>query len=161
MKAQKIVVAVPLEENLLDSLHKWGREFDFSEISEMRFIHIVKKNVTPLEFGLMESPDDTTFREMVPTLEKFLKEEAKKIVPSDYKGNISYHVTNNYHPEKEVIELLLDFHADLIVVATRGHHGFESLFHSSFTDHMVKHAPCDVFVIRPKPQESSSVSREL
>lgn len=154
MKTHQIVIAVPLEENLLHSLYDWGEEFDFSEITEVHFIHIVKKNITPLEFGMMESPDESTFREMRPSLEIFLKGEAKKILPPDFKGKVSYQVTSGYHPEEEVVALLKDFGAELIVVATRGHHGFESLFHSSFTQHLVKFAPCDVFVIRPKPQES-------
>jgi hypothetical protein len=158
MKTQKIVIAVPLEENLLSALYEWGKEFDFSEIRSVRFIHIVKKNVTPLEFGLIESPDDSTFREMEPTLKKFLKDESERILPKDFNGEVTFEVTNNYHPEDEVIEILKDFEANLIVVATRGRHGLDSLFHSSFTQYMVKHAPCDVFVVRPKPYESESLS---
>jgi nucleotide-binding universal stress UspA family protein len=159
MKSHRIVIAVPLEENLLQSLYDWGKEFDFSEVTAIHFLHVVKKNVTPLEFGLMESPDDATFREMAPTLEKFLKDEARNILPSDFDGEITFEVTKGYHPEEEVIELLTDFHATLIVIATRGIHGLESLFHHSFTEHMVKHAPCDVFVVRPRPHESASEVR--
>ena len=158
MKNQKIVIAVPLEENLLSALYEWGRSFDFSEIIAVRLLHIVKKNVTPLEFGLMETPDESTFREMAPTLEKFLKDEAKKILPPDFHGDISYEVTNNYHPEEEVIDFLKNFDADLIVVATRGRHGLDSLFHSSFTEYMVKHAPCDIFVVRPRPFDHEELS---
>jgi nucleotide-binding universal stress UspA family protein len=145
------VIAVPLEEALLSPLHAWGRKFDFAHVEAIHLIHVVKKNITPLEFGLVESPDDLTYHEMVPTLEKFLLEEARKILPAEFAGALTYEVTKDFHPEEEVIDILRRFGATLVVVATRGKHGFEGLFHSSFTDYMVKFAPCDVFVVRPAP----------
>lgn len=149
MRPQKIAIAIPLEENLLEPLREWGRKFDFSHVESIHFIHVVKKNITPLEFGLIESPDDATYKDMAPTIEKFLREEAKKIVPADFHGSMNFKVTKDFHPEEEVIDILKELRTTLIVVATRGKHGFEGFFHSSFTDYMVKFAPCDVFVVRP------------
>lgn len=149
MRPQRIAIALPLEENLLEPLYEWGRTFDFSHVESVCLIHVVKKNITPLEFGLIESPDDRTFDNMVPTLENFLKGEAKKILPSDFSGGVTYEITKDFQPEEEIIDILKRVKATLIVVATRGKHGFEGFFHSSFTDYMVKFAPCDVFVVRP------------
>ena len=154
MRPQKIVIALPLEESLLKPLYQWGKKFDFSHVEKIHFIHVVKKNITPLEFGLVESPDDATYRDMLPTLESFLKEEAKKIIPPEFQNLIDYQVTKDFHPEEELIDLLKELKATLIVVATRGKHGFEGLFHSSFTDYMVKFAPCDVFVVRPEVSDN-------
>jgi nucleotide-binding universal stress UspA family protein len=150
MRTQRIVIALPLEDSLLRPLYQWGGNFDFTHVEKIHFIHVVKKNITPLEFGLVESPDDATYRDMLPTLEGFLREEAKKIIPSEYMKLVDYQVTKDFHPEEELIDLLKELKATLIVVATRGKHGFEGLFHSSFTDYMVKFAPCDVFVVRPE-----------
>jgi nucleotide-binding universal stress UspA family protein len=149
MNPQHIVIAVPLEEKLLVPLYEWGEKFDFSHVESIQFIHVVKKNIAPLEFGLYEAPDEATFREMRPTLDKFLHDEGKRIIPSDYKGEIHYEIAKGYHPEQDVVDLLNKSKADLIVVSTRGKHGFDGLFHSSFTDYMVKFSPCDVFVVRP------------
>ena len=156
MRPQRIVIAIPIEESLSEPLHVWGRKFDFSHVESIHFIHVVKKNVTPLEFGLVESPDDATYVEMVPTIKRFLEDEARKIVPSDFKGKISFKVTKDFHPEEEVIDILKQLQATLIVTATRGKHGLDGLFHSSFTDYMVKFAPCDVFVVRPTPEPELS-----
>lgn len=153
MQPQRIVIAVPLEESLLRPLYEWGRKYDFSHVESIHFLHVVKKNITPLEFGLIESPDDATYRDMLPTIEKFLREESAKILPRDFKGQVTYQVTKDFHPEEEVIDILKTAKSTLIVVATRGKHGFEGLFHSSFTDYMVKFAPCDVFVVRPPSHE--------
>jgi nucleotide-binding universal stress UspA family protein len=153
MRPQRIVIALPLEDTLLEPLHEWGQKFDFSHVDSVLFVHVVKKNITPLEFGLVESPDETTYEEMVPTISKFLKDESRRIIPSDFSGQVEFRVTKDFHPEEEIIDILKSVNATLVVVATRGKHGFEGLFHSSFTDYMVKFAPCDVFVVRPEPKE--------
>lgn len=154
MRSQRIVIALPLEDQLLVPFHEWGKNFDFSHVESILFVHVVKKNITPLEFGLIESPDDNTYEEMVPTISKFMKDEARAILPSDFTGKIDYQVTKDFNPEEELIDILKREHATLVVVATRGKHGFEGLFHSSFTDYMVKFAPCDVFVVRPEQKLS-------
>lgn len=153
MRPQKIVIALPLEESLLGPLHDWGKKFDFTHVESIHFVHVVKKNITPLEFGLVESPDDITYQDMVPTLDKFLKDEARRILPVDFKGKVEFLVTKDFNPEEEIIDILKNVNATLIVVATRGKHGLEGFFHSSFTEYMVKWAPCDVFVVRPAPHD--------
>ena len=149
MSHQKIAIALPVEENLVHPLYDWGKRFDWSHVSETHFIHVVKKNITPLEFGMVEIPDERTYQEMVPNLEKFLKQEAMKIVPRNYLGEVYFHLTRDFSPGDEMIATLKKLNVTLIVVSTRGKHGFEGLFHSSFTDQMVKFAPCDVYVVRP------------
>lgn len=156
MRPQKIVVAVPLEDELLDPLYDWGSHFDFTNVESVHFVHIVKKTVTPLEFGLITTPDETIYQDMVPTLEKFLKDESRKILPKSFKGEVTFQLTRDFNPEEEIIDILKSKEANLVVVATRGKHGFEGLFHSSFTDYMVKFAPCDVFVVRPERKENKA-----
>jgi nucleotide-binding universal stress UspA family protein len=149
MFQQNVVIALPLEDKLLHPLYAWGKRFDWSHVQGVHFLHIVKKTITPLEFGLIEVPNEKAYKEMKPTLEKFLREEAKKILPTDFKQEVYFHLELDMNPEEEIIELLKKFRATMVVVSTTGRHGFEGLFHGSFTDHMVKFAPCDVFVIRP------------
>lgn len=160
MRPQRIVIALPLEESLLKPFYQWGKKFDFSHVEKVYFVHVVKKNITPLEFGLVESPDDATYRDIAPTIESFLKDEAKKILPEELQSKTSFQVTKDFNPEEEIIDILKEVKATLIVVATRGKHGFEGLFHSSFTDYMVKFAPCDVFVVRPEAKDQGDEFRQ-
>lgn len=150
MSHQKIAIALPTEEKLLLPLYHWGSRFDWSHIKEAHVVHVVKKNITPLEFGLIEMPDETTYQEMVPTLNHFLREESQKIIPKDYSGEVYFHLNRDFSPEEEMIKIIKETHASLVVVSTRGKHGFNGLFHSSFTDQMVKFSPCDVYVVRPE-----------
>jgi nucleotide-binding universal stress UspA family protein len=153
MPQQRIAIAVPLEEDLLHPLYSWGGRFDWSHVLEVHLVHVVKKNITPLEFGLVEMPDENTYQEMVPTLEKYLRDEAQKIIPEKYRGEVYFHLTRDFSPEEEMIEVLKKTKVDLLVVSTRGKHGFDGLFHSSFTDKMIKYSPCDVYVVRPKAKK--------
>lgn len=152
MKLQKIALAVSLEQEDLNPLYSWGKRFDWSHVNEVHLVHLVKKNITPMEFGLVEMPDEKTFQEMKPSLQNFLMSEAKKIIPSDFKGELKYHVSLEYNAEEGIVEFLRKMGVSLVVVATKGKHGFAGLFHNSLTDHLVKFAPCDVFVVRPESQ---------
>ncbi|MGE3611302.1 MAG: universal stress protein [Bacteriovoracaceae bacterium] len=150
MKIDNIIVALPTEDQLLGPLYHWGQRFDWTSISSVHFAHIVKKTITPLEFGLVEMPDEKTYKEMIPTLERFLRDEAQKIIPPVYKGELFFHLEIDFHPEDYFINLIKKVNASLAVVSTRGKHGFEGLFHSSFTEHLIKFSPCDVYVVRPE-----------
>ena len=149
MTLHKIAIALPMEEKLLQPLHDWGQRFDWTQVHEVHLVHVVKKNVSPLEFGLVEMPDEKTFQEMMPTLDQYLRDEAKKIIPPQFKGEVYYHLSRDFSPEEEMISLLKETNVDLLVVSTRAKHGFAGLFQSSFTDQMVKFSPCDVYVVRP------------
>lgn len=149
MFSQKLMIAIPLEEELLQPLYDWGKKFDFTHVGSIYFLHIVKKNIMPLEFGLVESPDDRTFHQMLPTLDKFIRDEGEKIISKDFKGEKIYKVALDFHPEEDFIEIIKKTGTSLLVVSTRGRHGISGLFHSSFTDYMIKFAPCDVLVVRP------------
>jgi nucleotide-binding universal stress UspA family protein len=147
MNAQKILITLSTEESLLPSLHHWGERFDWSHVGEVHFLHIVKKNVSPLEYGLIETPDEDSFEEMKPNLERYLKTEAQKIIPAEFKPKIVFHVSRDFYPDEETVSLLKKIEADLVVVAIHEKHSF---FQKSFTTHMIKHAPCDVYVVRPQ-----------
>ncbi len=150
MRLQNIVVAIDIDESHLQPLYQWGRTFDFSHVSKVTFVHIVRKNITPLDFGLMESPDEQTFMEMRPTLEKFLRDESRKVIPADFEGPVDHMIALDLNPEERIIDIVKELGATLVVVTTVGRHGFEGFFHSSFTNHIIKLAPCDVFVVKPE-----------
>jgi nucleotide-binding universal stress UspA family protein len=158
MTKQTIVIAVPLEDELLTPLYRWGSKFDFGQIKHIHLIHVVKKNISPLEFGLVESPDELTYQDMLPTLYRFLKDEATKIVPQNFLGKTTFEVTKNFEPLSEVINSLNDLKADLIVVSMHDRHGLAGLFHLSFTESLIKKSPCDVLVLRPHIEEESRAS---
>jgi len=149
MSLKNLAIALPLESELLAPFYHWGSSFDFNHYDSISFIHIVKKTLTALEFSIIENPSEAMFLEMKPTLENFLKDEKNKIVPRKYDGEIQYIVSKHLHPDEEMIQYLTKLKSELVVVSTRGKHGMKGLFTSSFTDRMVKLAPCHILVLRP------------
>ena len=59
---------------------------------------------------------------------------------------------------QEICELAREIHADLIVLATRGHTGLKHVLLGSTAERVVRMAPCPVLVIRHKKQKSRSAS---
>jgi nucleotide-binding universal stress UspA family protein len=60
---------------------------------------------------------------------------------------------------QEICELAREIHADLIVLATRGHTGLKHVLLGSTAERVVRMAPCSVLVIRHKKQRSRAASR--
>lgn len=147
---KKIVVTVPLEEKELATLKEWGQMFDWNIISEVTFLHVVHRVATPMEFALVEVPDQESYEKMKPELEKFLQEQVKTITPANFKGKAETIVDISFEPEETVIDFLKANKTDLVVAATKGKKGFEGFFHHSFTEHLIKFGPCDVYVVKPK-----------
>lgn len=144
-----IAIALPLEDSLLKPLQLWGKKMDWMLVKHVHVIHVVKKSITPFEFGLIEVPDAKTLEDMTPTLHEFLRAESRKIISSEFKGEVSFHLSSDYHPEEEMVRMLKHLSPNFVVVSTEGRHGFEGLFHGSFSEHLVRFAPCDVYVVRP------------
>ena len=149
MKKTTVIVAIPLEDEQLGPIHTWAEKNDWSSVESVHFIHVVKQVITTLEFGYIEVPDEENFQEMKPTLDQFLRDEAKKILPADFNGQVSFHLEHSFNPEETINELIKKVNADVLVVGTRGKHGLDAFFDHSLSQYMVKHAPCDVFVVRP------------
>lgn len=144
-----IAIALPLEEKLIAPLRQWGKKVDWLVVKHVHVIHVVKKSIAPYEFGLMEIPDAKTYEDMTPTLHEFLRAESRKIIAPEFKGEVSFHLSIDFHPEEEMVRMLKHLMPNLVVTATQGRHGFDGLFHGSFSEHLVRFAPCDVYVVRP------------
>lgn len=148
---QHIMIAIPTEDDLLAPFYEWCKRFDWNNVGQVDLVHIVKINITPLEFGLVEVPTTNAFLEMLPTLENFLKDEGKKIVPAHLLDRTSYLIESHYYPEDRIIELSKQRGTDMVIVSTIERHGLDGFFHHSFSEHLIKNAQCDIFVVKGAP----------
>jgi len=57
------------------------------------------------------------------------------------------------NPADEIVETAREFGADLIVMSTHGRAGLAHMLLGSTTEHVVRHAPCPVLVVREKQHE--------
>jgi nucleotide-binding universal stress UspA family protein len=56
-------------------------------------------------------------------------------------------------PAVEIIDVAEGLPADLIVISTHGHTGLKHVFLGSVAEHVVRHAPCPVLVVRERERE--------
>jgi len=70
-------------------------------------------------------------------------------LPAELRGASKVTVLLANDPAEELAHYLKQEKAHLVVVGTRGLKGFAGLFTSSFAQHMLRNAPCDVLVLRP------------
>jgi universal stress protein A len=56
-------------------------------------------------------------------------------------------------PARAIIDYAKEAHADIVVVGTHGRGPLSQLFMGSVAEHVVRHAPCPVLVVRPNEHE--------
>lgn len=94
-------------------------------------------------------PNKEQAKELSSKMEKELSGyfEAFKNLSSE---NFEVKVTTCSSPKREAVSYLKEAKADLAVCLTPSKDKLSDFFHSSFTNYLSSHAPCDMLVIRQK-----------
>ena len=149
MNPQKIVIAMPTEEEFMPSISRWGHEYVWTK-RETYFVHVIQENISVSEMGVEEIPDKVTVESLKQQMLNFIKNKASEMMPLPAFKKAHFEVLFAQSPAERMAEYAKEINAGLIVVATRNKRGFSGLFLSSFADRILKLAPCDVLVLRPK-----------
>lgn len=148
MNPQKIVIAMPAEEEFMPSISRWGHEYAWTK-KEIYFVHVIKKDISVSEMGVEEIPDKLTIENLKPQMLDFIKNKARDMMPELAFKKAHFEVLFAQSPADRLAEYAKEINAGMIVVATRNKRGFSGLFLSSFADRLLKLSPCDVLVLRP------------
>lgn len=146
---KNIVLCASLNDESLDLLKELKDSSLFKD-STVHLVHCFEVQLYTADFAPYIYPTEDKYPEI---------EEASKTilqgVEDTLKGNSNIksfetRVFFSQSPKQKIKEYLEDIKADLVVVATRGKHGIDGLFSSSFAEFLVKFSPCDVHILRPK-----------
>ena len=148
MNPQKIVIAMPTEEEFMPSISRWGHEYVWTK-RETYFVNVIKKNISVSEMGVEETPDKATVENLKQQMLDFIKNKAREMMPVLAFNKAHFEVLFAESPADRLAEYAKEINAGMIVVATRNKRGFSGLFLSSFADRLLKLSPCDVLVLRP------------
>ncbi|CAH1075488.1 universal stress protein [Candidatus Nitrotoga sp. 1052] len=148
MNPQKIVIAMPAEEEFMPSISRWGHEYVWTK-REIYFVHVIKKDISVSEMGVEEIPDKVTVENLKQQMLDFIKNKAREMMPELAFKKAHFEVLFAQSPAERLAEYAKEINAGMIVVATRNKRGFSGLFLSSFADRLLKLSPCDVLVLRP------------
>lgn len=144
-----IVIYTTLEEECLNNLKHLKKDLDLKN-SQIHIITIVKIQLYNFDLTPYIYPTENQYVE----IENSAIEIMKGLGDSLGVGNkeIIYKCYFEYDVKTKARHYLQEVAADLVIVSTRGKHGVQGLFSSSFADYLCKFSPCDILVIRPRAQ---------
>ena len=141
------VIWTTLADDSLTTLKNLKNDIDLKN-AKIHIITIVEKQIYTVELAAYVYPVENQYPAIESSALTILNSLARDLgVTQD---QVTCKCFFEYDREKKVKEYINDVKANLVVVATRGKHGVEGFFSSSFADFLCKFSPCDVLVMRPK-----------
>lgn len=146
---KKVMICAPMNEDGLGQL----KELDYRNLlagNEVTIVHCFKTEMYTDAFLVNFYPTE----EQLPAIEKSVTDVLiglqSKIQGIEHPPkNVTVKVLFGSDPKHKIIDFISSSKADLTVIATRGKHGIEGLFSSSFAEYMIRHSPCPLFISRP------------
>jgi nucleotide-binding universal stress UspA family protein len=135
-----------MEQQSLDTLKRVGSTLDLQN-AIVHIVTIVEIKIYNLELAPFVYPSEDQYAEIESSAKMMMNSLATTLGLKQ--ENIRIHCFFDSNRETRIKKYLIDEKADLVVSATRGKHGIDGFFSSSFTDYLCKFSPCDVLVMRP------------
>lgn len=151
---QRILIAVDGSESSENALTK-AIEIAERNNSELIIAHVFDVNSYAL--GMIDTAGITAIDAIGIDMDKEIMENLLK----EYKQRATKHNLKNVEtimvqgaPKIELTQgIPNDYHVDLIVVGQTGMNAVERWMMGSVSEHIIRHAPCDVLVVRNKKQD--------
>lgn len=146
---KNIVLCASLNDESL-TLLKELKSSPLLENAKVHLIHCFEVQLYTADFAPYIYPTEDKYPEIAEASKTILKGVEDELKKNPAIKSFETEVFFSQSPKQKVKEYLENINADLVVVATRGKHGIEGLFSSSFAEFLVKFSPCDVHILRPK-----------
>jgi universal stress protein A len=109
-------------------------------------LHLIHVYAPEPPYALSKEFLEETMKELNEKLSSVISEEIRESVPGDV-------ILEKGHPvHNTIVQEAKELGVDLIVVGTRGRTGLSHVLLGSVAEHVIRYAPCPVFVIR-NPRE--------
>ena len=141
------VVALPYEEKFIPTFERL-KGSAFLEAEKTTLLHVFPTKIIPMEMTTYTYPSEEEIPGIRESVLTYLTMMKNKLFGDREESRVQLECRFSTNPKKDVVDFLGKNKADCVIVATRGLSGFQNLFSSSFADFMIKHAPCDVHVLR-------------
>jgi nucleotide-binding universal stress UspA family protein len=141
------VLCTTLEQHSIDTLKNLKGRLDLSN-AIVHFVTIFEIKTYNLDLIPFFYPVEEQYAEMKNAAEGIIQSLADDLEIKKDNTVISCFFESNR--ETKIKKYLKEVEADLVVTATRGKHGIDGFFSSSFTEFLCKFSPCDVLVMRPR-----------
>jgi nucleotide-binding universal stress UspA family protein len=144
---KKVVICANINDEFISSVHKISKVAALKD-AEVHLVHCMKNVPYLYDFAATYYPTESQMLGMKTSIEDILMNQ-KNILTKDNKiGSFKVKVLLSTSPEEKVVTYLDEIKADLVIAVTGERNGIATLFHSSFSNYLNSHAPCDVYIIR-------------
>ncbi|MDD4976166.1 MAG: universal stress protein [Bacteriovorax sp.] len=143
------VICVDLNDQSLETLKTIPAKLDLQE-AQIHLIHVVEIQYADHAHYSIVYPIADEYPEIEKNVFKALTKLAEDVKLPE--NRIVKKCVFSHSKKEALKDYLIEVHADVVIVATRGKHGVGELFPSSLTDFLCKYSPCAVLVLRPPKQ---------
>lgn len=143
---KNVVICVSLNDESLDNLAQLKGDQILKD-AKVHLVHCFEIQVYTSDFSPYIYPTEEKYPEIEAASLKILDSLQERL---GLEEKVEKKCFFSQSPKQRLKEYLEESKADLCVVATRGKHGIQGLFSSSFAEHLVKYSPCDLHIKRPK-----------
>lgn len=141
------VLCTSLEEESVNTLKKLKGDIEITD-ANIHVITVIEKQIYTVDLAAYVYPIEAQYPSIEASALGILKTIGQSLGVEE--KNLTCKCFIDYDRDKIVKQYLESIKADLVIVATRGKHGLDGFFSSSFTDYLCKFSPCDVLVMRPR-----------
>lgn len=141
---KSVVVCIPMDTATQDSIVKRLARMDWLKEARVSFVHVFKEETYPYMVPPTLYPTSDQKKEIENTILQIFENLEKNFNAAEKKAECIFHP----NPKEGMVEYIKSHQPDIVVTYTKEKRGIKDYFHSSFTEYLIKHAPCDVMAIR-------------
>ncbi|MEX1099728.1 MAG: universal stress protein [Bacteriovoracaceae bacterium] len=141
---KNIVVCMPMDDENQNAIIKKLGKMQWLKDAHLTLVHVFKEENYPYMAPPTIYPNKEQKVEIKKTIKEIFDGLAKDL---DFKEKSSECLFHS-NPKEGMVEYLKKRKQDLVISYTQEKHGLRDYFHSSFTEYLIKHSPCDVLTIR-------------
>lgn len=141
---KKVLVAVDLSDHSMNLLKKKMKTKDWLAVSEVHFVHGFQLQLYADNFFFTAYPMEDQYGDVEKSVSELLDQLANSQFEEGSSQKIFKKCLISSAPTHEIVEYAKENKIDEIIIGTRGKHGIEGVFSSSFAEYMIRHVPCDL-----------------
>ncbi len=139
---KNIIVCMPMDEKAQTHIIKKLKKIVWLKDCNLEFVHVFKEESYPYIAPPTIYPNQEQKLEIRKTIKEIFDGLTKDFTHA--KSECLFHS----NPKEGMVDFLKKNKTELVISYTKEKQGFRDYFHSSFTEHLIKHAPCEVLTIR-------------
>lgn len=135
---------MPMDQSIQDAIIDRLEKMEWIKDSKVTLVHVFKEENYPYMVPPTIYPSKEQKVDIEKTIEEIFDNLEKNVPAKEKSSDCIFHP----NPKEGMVDYIKRQKPDLVIAYTHEKRGLRDYFHSSFTEFLIKHAPCDVLTIR-------------